>query len=219
MADRVTLEPAAEDYARRCKSIGLERKGVADLQDAMNHPEFKSRHHLLLDGLVAEYRQSEPFIERPPFMKVKLGTCKSNKELRKVLLDAGYKIGDWGSDILNKTEVVKEPSEVEIVIFSVAELGFSKGARRSQIYEKAISLGLTLCPSEVGLQMRLQYENQPNGEWILVAMEPIADSFGYLYVFRVGRHDDGRWLDGFHGYPDFFWAPVYRWAFCRKRSS
>ncbi|MDP3990944.1 MAG: hypothetical protein Q8P63_01470, partial [Candidatus Nealsonbacteria bacterium] len=68
-------------------------------------------------------------------------------------------------------------------------------------------LGLELCPSEVGPQLRLQYRDQPNDEWIIVGMEPITDSGGSLRVLDVGRGDSGLWLYSYWSHPDRVWNP------------
>lgn len=107
--------------------------------------------------------------------------------------------------------------EVELVIVAVAELGFKEGATLRDIYERAASLGLGLCPAEVGPQLRLQYKNQPEDEWLRVAMEPITDSGGDLDVFGVGRGHVGLWLHGSDGHPDIFWSPGDRWVFVRRK--
>ncbi|OGM93553.1 hypothetical protein A2935_02910 [Candidatus Wolfebacteria bacterium RIFCSPLOWO2_01_FULL_47_17b] len=151
---------------------------------------------------------------------IKIGTgIKTADDFRKALKKAGCKIGDWGNDILGKPEFktaeIKE--EIDLVNISVAELGFKKGATRKDIYDRALQLGLEFCPAEVGPQLRLQYPDQPLGEWLLVAMEPITDSDGTLYVFDVECNDDGRWLNGNYGNPDYFWGGDYRWVFCRPR--
>lgn len=129
------------------------------------------------------------------------------------------KIGDWGNDILGKPAftVSSEEVEVELVVVSVAELGFKDGATRKKIYQRAQEFGLDLCPNEVGPQLRLQYKDQPKGEWLLIAMEPIADSDGYLKVFRVAHDDDELWLHGIYGYPDRFWVGGRRFVFVRRK--
>ena len=149
---------------------------------------------------------------------IKLGTgLKTADDFRRALKDDGFNISDWASDILGKPafKAADEDTEVDLVKVTVAELGFKNGARHNQIYERAKELGLGLCPPEVGPQLRLQYQDQPNGEWILVAMEPIVDSDGYPYVFSVEHHDSELWLYGGWGSPDDFWAPGRRWVFCR----
>ena len=83
---------------------------------------------------------------------------------------------------------------------------------------RAKELGLELCPAEVGPQLRLQYKDQPNGEWILIAMEPITDSDGDLLVFRVKCLVSELWLNSYDGNPDAFWNPDSQWVFVRPRS-
>ena len=152
---------------------------------------------------------------------VKLGTgLKTADDFRKALTNAGCNIGSWANDILGKPvfSVSSEETEVELVVVSVAELGFKNGATRKDIYKRAEELGFALCPSEVGPQLRLRYNDQPNGEWLLIGMEPIAVSDGDLRVFGVGRDDDGsQWLDGGCGSPVLVWSADLHWVFLRRK--
>ncbi|MCX6760370.1 MAG: hypothetical protein NTW46_03450 [Candidatus Nealsonbacteria bacterium] len=151
---------------------------------------------------------------------IKLGTgLKTADDFRASLKGNGFSIGDWANDILGKPEfvVATEEKEVDLVKVTVAELGFNKGARRDQIYERARELGLEPCPSEVGPQLRLQYKDQPNNEWILIGMDPICHSDGGLRVFSVERDDSVRWLYGHYDGPGSVWGPGFRWAFVRPR--
>jgi len=149
---------------------------------------------------------------------IKLGTgFKTADEFRRALRDGGFRISGWASDILGKPalKAADEETEVDLVKVTVAELGFKEGVRRDQIYERAKEFGLELCPAEVGPQLRLQYQDQPNGEWILVAMEPIFASDGNPRLFPVGRNDSGLWLSGLWSPPARFWPADRRWVFCR----
>lgn len=153
---------------------------------------------------------------------LKLGTgLKTADDFRAAIKKIGHRIGDWGNDILGKPTftVADSESEVDLVIRSVAELGFKNGATRKQIYDRALELGLQLCPSEVGPQLRLQYQDQPKGEWLLIAMEPITGSVGYLGVFLVVHGGVGRWLYASYGRPDDHWLAVDRWVFIQPRKS
>ena len=149
--------------------------------------------------------------------KLTIGSHKSVEALVKAIEAKGLKVGDWARDISKKVTLAKEVSEVELVNVSVAELGFKNGATRKDIYDRAISLGLSLCPPEVGMQLRLQYDDQPKGEWLLIGMEPITDSGGDLYVFYVARDDGGRWLFTSHGDPASVWDAGDRWVFLRSK--
>lgn len=160
------------------------------------------------------------FPEFKVWKTIKLGTGFRNADdFRKALESGGYRIGDWANDILGKPafKVAAEKIEVDLVKVTVAELGFKDGARRDQIYERAKEIGLELCPDEVGPQLRLQYRDQPNNEWILVGMESILDSGGGLEVFYVRRGGSGLWLFGSWGDSGRFWDADCRWVFVRPR--
>jgi hypothetical protein len=147
---------------------------------------------------------------------IKLGTGhQTADDFRKALKKAGRRIGDWANGILGKPAftAATEETEVNLVNISVAELSFPNGATRKEIYEKAQKMGLSLCPPEVGPQLRLQYKDQPNGEWLLIGMEPITVSGGGLRVFGVERDDSGLWLRSYCGDPDRFCHGDFRWVF------
>lgn len=150
------------------------------------------------------------------FRTVKLGTHRSPKELRKALEQSGKRISDWAGDILNKVVVAKQKTELDIVVVSVDELGFKDGARYDQICARGKEFGLELCPFEVGPQLRLQYTDQPVGEWLVVATEPLSDRDGDLLVFCVERYGVGMWLCAGCGGPGSFWYGSDRFVFCRK---
>ena len=63
----------------------------------------------------------------------------------------------------------------------------------------------------------MQYQDQPKGEWLLIAMEPISDSGGDLRVFYVVHDDDALWLSANYGLPDDRWLADDRWLFIRPR--
>jgi hypothetical protein len=155
--------------------------------------------------------------EYPIWKTVKLGLHKTPAAYRKALKSTNFKIGSWGDDILNKVSISETEQELDLVRRSVAELGFKDGAKYSDICAKAVELGLELCPNEVGPALRLQYKDQPRGEWFRVAMEPLTDSGGYLHVFRLEHGEDGVWLYGGYGHPDDFWSSDSVFVFGRPR--
>lgn len=154
---------------------------------------------------------------------IQLGTGLNTADaFRGALNSGGLLIGSWADDLLSrpafKKSVATRKTECDLVVVSVADLGFKNGATREQIYNRAQELGLELCPAEVGPQLRLQYKDQPAGEWLLIGMEPITVSDGELSVFDVGRDDDGHlWLNGSFGLPGFFGSGDDRWVFVRPR--
>jgi len=138
---------------------------------------------------------------------IKIGTHQDIKSLKADLKKAGRQISDWADDILKKVTLSGAEEEIELVLLTVKDLGFKNGATLKEIFKRAFESGLGLCPAEVGLQLALQYLDQPLGEWIRVAMEPMADSEGHLYLFFVVRNGDGLWLFVCFGYPAFSGIP------------
>jgi hypothetical protein len=169
----------------------------------------------LADELVVKPIQPELKI----FKTLKLGTVKTADDFREAVKDKGMCIGDYANDILGKPAftAAAEETEVDLVVISVAELGFKGGAKREDIYSRAKELGLQLCPSEAGPQLRIQYADQPKDEWLVIATEPITDSDGALRLFDV-RHDDGdMWLSSYDDSPDPFWCGRSRFVFVLPR--
>ncbi len=162
--------------------------------------------------------QQEP--QFPVWKTVKIGTgLKSFDDFLREFRGQSIKVSDWATDMMQRPAfgVADQQQEVDLVVVSGADLGFTKAAPRSKIYRRAIKLGLQLCPAEVGPQLRLQYADQPMDEWLLIGMEPLRDSGGTLCVFGVGRDSDGLWLGSYYGRPDYMWDPDYRWVFVRPR--
>lgn len=144
---------------------------------------------------------------------IKLGLHKSPEEYRKALKDGKCYIGDYANQILDKIPISQEEVEVDLVRLTGRELGFKESVRRDVFYNRALGYGLQKCPGEVGPALREQYPDQPNGEWALIGMEPIAASDGYLRVFYVGRHASELWLYSDWSHPDYVWNPDDQWVF------
>ena len=178
-------------------------------------PELSAEERAALIKAQAELeRNREKF---PIWKTIRLGGFKTPAEIRKALEDGGFKISDWAEQILEKTPLSGSPSEINLVRMTVADLGFESSATTEEIYARANELGLDLCPAEVGPQLRLQYPDQPVGEWLRVAMEPILASDGDLGIFGLGYGEVGRWLKTNDGRPEFEWYPGVPFLFVPRK--
>lgn len=114
--------------------------------------------------------------------------------------------------------------KLNIVRFRVADLGFPNGALTREIIGsegdrdlfghpapftggRGNQLGLDLCSAEVGPQLRLQYEDQPLGERVYVAMTPITASDVEPRIFVVEHSAKGLSLDAVRARPEDKWEP------------
>jgi len=116
--------------------------------------------------------------------------------------------------------VSQSPVEIDLCVATTEEILGEKGrsGTLSEIYVGITGrMGGEILPAEVGPQLRSQYADQPNGEWLLIAMEPIKNSDGDLSVFRVDRDGGDLWLGTSYDNPDDVWGFDCRWVFARPR--
>lgn len=115
---------------------------------------------------------------------------------------------------------IKDPSfplsdqaiKVHLAKINGTWLGFRRPALRVKIYQRAMEYGLTLCPLEVAIQLRLQHVVQPEGEKLLVATEPVW-SYGSLRLFRVDRINTLKWLSAVCDSTNYTWPLSQDWVF------
>lgn len=113
-------------------------------------------------------------------------------------------------------EPVRKPVNLSTVTLSVRQLGFSSGTTSEGLYARACKLGLSLCPLEPAPYLRLQYLDQPEGHWIIVASIPPSGRNGLPTGFYLRRLEDGLWLRGYTADPEHVWDPEDHFVFCRE---
>ena len=132
---------------------------------------------------------------------IELGGFKDGKAFETELEKKGMKTNEWSQHLLESPDfkVLGTHEQADLIELSVASLGFNTNTRYDKICERAKELGLDLCPAEVGPQLRLQYTDQPQGEWFILAMKAISDRDGHPGLFDVHHVEDGLWLDAAYG--------------------
>jgi len=131
-----------------------------------------------------------------------IGSYKGVNAYRDALDAAKIKIGDAADEILGRAAFpyAREKTVVELTVVSAAELGVeSDESSLSDVYERARQVGLELCPAEVGPQLRLDYHNQPLGEALDIAMEPVATYGGDPTILTLANWGTGLVLIGRDG--------------------
>jgi hypothetical protein len=150
---------------------------------------------------------------------VRLGAFPTKIGLRRALEAANCAISDTAQRIMASAEFTlsSEPADVDLVALSVAELGFrERTVSLSEIYSRALDLGLGLAPAEIGPLLRLQYAWQPFGEFDNIAMNPIGTQGGPA-IFVVANGGAGLVLFGQDAAPNVEFLPASRFVFTRTR--
>lgn len=139
------------------------------------------------------------------------------KVTKKELEKAGFQVGSYAAEMLKKVEFSGET--VDLVVKTTKEITGKDGYSTTQeLYDAAKKQGLELCPAAVGPCLRLAYQDQPQYEYLRIAMEPITDAGDDLRVFYISHDSDDRWLHSHYGGPVSTWFPGYLWVFQLPRN-
>jgi hypothetical protein len=132
---------------------------------------------------------------------ITLGTYKGVDAYRDALDLAKIKIGDAADEILGRPAFpyARTIRHVELALVSPADLGVETDSSLADVYKRARQVGLELCPAEVGPQLRLDYRNQPLGEALDIAMEPVATYGGDPTILALANWGTGLLLIGSDG--------------------
>jgi hypothetical protein len=174
--------------------------------------------------VAAEQTQVVPTaLETPIWKTITVGGSKGVNAIREALETAPchMAIADDADEILGRPAFpfIKSPVELDLVVLSVFELGFGDETSLHDIYARAEALGFELCPAEVGPALRLSYLDQPPGDFLHIAMKPVAKYSGALIDFTVAKAygSVGFLLLGGDARPDMVLSGAERFVLVRPR--
>jgi hypothetical protein len=158
----------------------------------------------------------------------------SKHELLSELLKSGIELNEAGQALFAHDQFTtsKAASSIKTVELSVANLGYAQGATTPRIHERAVELGLSLCPLELGPCLRLQYRDQPEGcighppsqhkapsGSLTVASRELTDDDETPKGFYLRRIEGVLWLRGYWCRPEHVWSPEDCLVFCRLENA
>jgi hypothetical protein len=155
----------------------------------------------------------------PKWKTIVVGTFANSIALRNALDAVGCGVGGLAAEVLARPAftVSSHKTDVELLAVSAVELGFNTDSvPLAAIYARARQLGFELAAAEVGPQLRLQYFDQPMGEFLIVGMEPIKTWSGEPVVLNVANGGAGLILIGQDGRDDAEISATSRFLFVRS---
>jgi hypothetical protein len=153
---------------------------------------------------------------------ITVGTFADSFALRNALDAVGCSIGDAAGEILARPAFTLSATKANVELFAVsaAELGFQTDtASLADIYARAQQLGFRLAAAEVAPQLRLQYFDQPIGEFLIIGMEPIRTWKGEPVILNVANGGAGLILIGQDGSADAQISVASRFVFARSNEA
>jgi len=161
-------------------------------------------------------------VDVPVWKKITVGSFSDLRALRSALIAVGCVIGGSAEEILARPGYTLNATQadVELVAVSAAELGFRTAtASLGQIYARAQRLGFELAAAEIAPQLRLQYFDQPIGEYLVIGMEPIKTWQGEPVILTVANGGAGLILIGQDGRADAEVSVASRFLFVRSNEA
>ena len=154
----------------------------------------------------------------PVWKKITTGTFSDALSLSNALNAVGCGVGNLAEKILARPAFTVSVAKAEVELFAVsaAELGFETDtASLADIYARAQQLGFGLASAEVAPQLRLQYFDQPVGEFLIIGMTPIKTWDGEPVILTVANGGAGLIIIGQDGSADAQISVVSRFLFVR----
>jgi hypothetical protein len=179
------------------------------------------RHHPKIIGELADVTAPPPVASAAAtaiWRSIQVGTFPHKGGLYGALDDADCGMGDTAEDILVAPgfALSRSAMKLDLVAVSVAELGMTRhDVALKDIYARAEQLGFMLAAAEVGPQLRLQYLDQPVGEFLDIAMAPVKVRSGASGIFGVANGGAGLLLLGEEVGADSRFHPSSRFVFVR----
>jgi hypothetical protein len=164
-----------------------------------------------------EARSEAP--DRQTWKRITLGRYRGVQALREALDKARVRVGDLADEILGRPAFAfsATPIAIDLVVLTPADLGFTGEATWAEIDRRAAQFGLELCPAEVGPLLRLAYLEQPVGEFLRIAMKPVATWSGTQVDLTVANGGTGPILIGGETRPDLGFTPTAKFVFTRPQ--
>ena len=161
----------------------------------------------------------ESLPDRAVWKRITLGRYRSVSAIREALEAARVRVGDMADEILGRPAFPysRMPIAVDLLVLTPGDLGFTRETPLEDIERRAAQLGLDLCPAEVGPLVRLSYVDQPVGEFLRIAMKPVATWRGTPVTLTIANGGTGPILLGGESRPDFTFAPATRFVFVRPQ--
>jgi len=177
------------------------------------------RHHSELMGAASEVVPPITSAAGTAIWKsIQVGTFANKGRLYAALEEADCGIGDTAEQILVAPGFAMGHTamKLDLVAVAVAELGLAREAvALKDIYARAQKLGFMLPAAEVGPQLRLQYFDQPIGEFLDIAMAPVKTRTDAFSIFSVANGGAGLVLLGEELSDNARFDPSSRFVFVR----
>jgi hypothetical protein len=120
-------------------------------------------------------------------------------------------VSPWILNIFNnnKNKFNLPKKDINLYKIKVKTLGFRKSTKLKNIYNSLKKKKFKLVEPYIGLLLRLHYNEQPNKEWLRIAvpLKSMKDSDGIYHLPKLGHALKFFFLETYWSYPDAIFHP------------
>jgi hypothetical protein len=150
-------------------------------------------------------------LDVPVWRTVTLGSRRDGAGYLSALEDRGITVGRVARRPVSEMPAAATETVAKLVRISSADLGLPGDTPIAELCREGVSRGFSPCRPEVAPALREQYPDQPAGEVLWLASEPISAGAESGF-FAVGHDTRGRWLCLGCGGLDCWWGRMRRRA-------
>jgi hypothetical protein len=152
------------------------------------------------------------------FKQIQIGGIEKEGLIQR-LVASGIKFNDYAKTLLKSPylEIDNKVETFDLVRVNLSDLNIDKPCPFKTIVEAAAKNKLSLCPLALGLFLRLQFLDQPEGPYITIASKNPTDDPDYPNGFYVRNIDGVLWLRGYRADDDYLWPIDSQFIFIRRK--
>lgn len=130
-----------------------------------------------------------------------------------------FLLNDCATKLLvpDKFDLMQTVEEVQLRSATVRELTGESSASTAEIFYAIINGGYRLCEPEDALSLRESHSNQPEGEWLFIAMKPMQHPSLTLCILSIGCYNGKLCLNGHEAGQNYPWDGDMVFVFRRPK--
>lgn len=99
--------------------------------------------------------------------------------------------------------LIRQKVVVKLVTTSARQLGLEGRVCYGEMFVEGVNRGLQPCPTELGLQLRHQYQNQPKKEFLrVISNSRLLDPYGRTSIFTLSQLEGIPFLNVYTATPN-----------------
>lgn len=132
------------------------------------------------------------------FSEISIGGLTKDK-LNQRLIETGIQFNKYAHILFEHPNFIPSAKveTVKLVKVTLADFDLNNPCSFQEFVDRALKLGLKLCPLYLAAFLRLEYLDQPEGSYLTVASKKPENDDNYPNGFYIRNNENALWLRGY----------------------